>query len=51
MTLNAVMISFKTNEIVDQLTTNNSLQIKRLQPFASLSKAQTTHTSARIDIL
>jgi len=34
--LNVVMAFFKTNETINQPIANSSLQINRLQPYASL---------------
>ncbi len=46
-----MMTSLKTNETVNWPTTNNALQINRLQPRAMLSKAQAIRTSTKMDIL
>jgi hypothetical protein len=45
------MISLKTSETVDWPSINNALQINRLQPCASLLKAQAIHTSIGMDIM
>jgi hypothetical protein len=45
------MTSLKISETINQPTTNNSLQIHRLQPCAILYKAQVIHTSIGINNL
>jgi hypothetical protein len=45
------MTSLKISETINQPTTNNSSQVKRLQPCAILYKAQVIHTSIGINNL